>query len=122
MRAHYILVAAVMACLLATGCASNNKGKIEGTAWVSEAGYVKGQQLPAGTLGVDFSARGTMEYRIRSRRIPGTYSLGMGNTVTFHLEEALSNGKTHTETIVIEGDRMKMSDFDGTELLFRKAR
>jgi hypothetical protein len=40
--------------------------------------------------------------------------------VTFQLEQDLAGKKVHIETVAIHGDRMKVSDADGTEVTFRK--
>jgi hypothetical protein len=104
------------------GCASNNKGKIEGTKWVSQPTTVKGKALPAGILQLEFRADGSMLYRIGPQALSGRYSLGMGNSVTFNMDQELAGRKSHTETIVINGNQLTMTDTDGTTLTFNRAK
>jgi hypothetical protein len=117
------LVAAV-ALLFACGCSSNNKGKIEATRWTSLPGVVKGISLPADALQLSFGGDGRMIYRIRAGSVNdtynGTYSLGFGDMITFELDRELAGIKNHTETAVITGDRMVLTDSDGTSLTFVK--
>jgi hypothetical protein len=113
---------------LACGCSSNNQGKIEATKWNSLAGTVKGQSIPAGALQLAFGGNGEMIYTINDaasgsrRALRGTYSLQMGDLITLHLNEELAGKKTHVETVAIEGDRLTMTDLDGTALTFAKVR
>jgi hypothetical protein len=106
--------------VFAAGCASDNTGRIEGTSWRSNSAKVKGQDLPEGFMKVTFRANGELLLRAGPKVFTGTYTLGMGNTVVLHLEQELAGKKTHAEKVVIRGERMKMTDFDGTELTFRK--
>jgi hypothetical protein len=112
--------------LLACGCPSSNQGKIEATRWNSLAGTVKGQAIPAGALQLAFGGNGQMIYTINDpntgsrRALRGTYSLQMGNLVTLNFDEELAGKKTHVETVTINGDRLTMSDLDGTTLTFVK--
>ena len=103
-----------------TGCSSNNKGKIEGTKWSSNAGNVKGQPLPAGALRLEFTSDGKLTYTAGPKTFTGTYSLGGGDTVTFHLNQDLAGRKTHPEKISISGTTLTMTDGDGTSLSFSK--
>ncbi|HKB36197.1 MAG TPA: hypothetical protein VKD72_07065 [Gemmataceae bacterium] len=112
------------------GCLSENKGKIEGTRWRSEAGTVqrKGNALsgpssirvPEGYMELDFHKDGSLYYIVRGKIYTGKYTLGAGRAVTLHLDEAVAGLKTHTETVVIQGNRLTMTDTDGTELSFIK--
>jgi uncharacterized lipoprotein NlpE involved in copper resistance len=104
------------------GCSSNNKGKIEGTKWTSQAASVKGQTIPAGALTLEFKADGSMIYGIIGMNKTGKYSLGMGDTVTFKMDEKLGERKDHAEKIKIEGDVLTMTDSDGTALKFNRAK
>jgi hypothetical protein len=106
--------------LLSCGCASNNKGKIEGTRWRSLAATVKGQSLPDGFLNLEFGKDGKLVYRGGGQTYTGTYSLGMANSVTMHLDQDLAGRRTHVETIVVNGDRLTMRDPDGTEVKFER--
>jgi hypothetical protein len=119
--------------LLSTGCDvdSENKGKLEGTRWSSEAGNVqlrnvnipggpKSVRIPAGYMELDFQKDGTLFYIINNKLYRGKYSLGAGQTVVLKLEEQLSGRTEHAEKIHIQGTRLTMTDTDGTSLKFRK--
>ena len=67
-----------------------------------------------------FHKDGSLYYIVRGKLHTGKYSLGFGHNVTLHLDEAVAGMKTHTETVVITGDRLTMTDTDGTELTFRR--
>jgi hypothetical protein len=119
--------------LLATGCVpSENKDKLEGTRWTSEGGTVQlnnirtpgGPQsvhVPPGYMELDFQKDGTLFYIINGKLYRGKYTLNAGHTVTMKLEEKLSGRYEHAEKIVVEGQRLTMTDTDGTSLKFRKA-
>ncbi len=113
------LIVLVLPFACAAGCASDNAGRIEGTSWRSDSAKVKGQNLPEGFMKVDFRSNGDLVLRAGPHVITGRYTLGMGNTVVLHLDRELAGMKTHSEKVVIRGDRMKMTDSDGTELTFR---
>jgi hypothetical protein len=113
------LIVLLLPFVSAAGCASDNAGRIEGTSWQSDSAKVKGQNLPAGFMKVDFRANGDLVFRAGPHVITGKYTLGPGNKVILYLDRELAGQKTHAETVVIRGDRMKMTDSDGTELTFR---
>ena len=50
----------------------------------------------------------------------GTYSLGMGDNVSFNFDQELEGRKTHVEKIRIDGDKLTMTDSDGTQVAFKK--
>ena len=108
--------------LFLTGCSSNNKGKIEGTKWSSNATTVKGQPLVAGALALEFAADGKLVYQAGPARFTGTYSLGGGDTVTFNLDQDLAGRKKHVEKITITDNSLTMRDSDGTSLTFSKVK
>ena len=112
----------VVVCAAMTGCSSNNKGKIEGTTWSSIAQSTKqGQPLPAGAITLEFKSDGSMKMSIIGGTVyTGKYSLGMGDSVTFNLDQNLEGRKKHMETIKINGDELKMIDSDGTTVTFKK--
>ena len=118
--APVVRIAVVVALLCSVGCSSNNKGKIEGTRWSSLPGMVKGRSIPAGTLKLDFTKDGRLSYDTPGGVFTGTYSLGMGDTVTLHLDRELGGSKRHAQKVVINGNRMTMSDSDGTSLDFER--
>jgi hypothetical protein len=113
-------IALLAAFLMSVGCSSNNKGKIEGTKWSSLASTVKGTPLAAGMLRLEFATDGKVSYVVGPQTFTGTYSLGAGDTVTLHLDQDLGGSKTHAEKIVIAGDKLTMTDTDGTQLSFEK--
>ena len=114
----------LLALALTVGCLSENKGKIEGTRWSSLAGTVKARgrsvRVPNGFMELHFHADGSLYYTIRGKIFTGKYSLGMGSSITLYLDEPIANSTVHTETVVIKGDRLTMTDSDGTELNFRR--
>ena len=112
----------ISALLLVGGCSSNNTGKIEGTEWSSAATTIKGQPLPGGALELKFAKDGKLVYRAGPLTFTGTYSLGFGDTVTLHLDQELAGSKTHAEKVAIAGDRLTMTDSDGTQLVFLKTK
>src|SRR5438132_873310 len=85
--------------LFAVGC-SNNKGKIEGTKWTSQAATIKGQAVPAGMMQLEFKTDGTMTYTIMGQPLTGRYSLSSGDYVTLNMDKPLANSKTHREKVV----------------------
>ena len=123
MRPTFVLRVACAATLLfAFGC-SSNKSKIEGTKWTSQAATVKGKALPAGLLQLEFGNDGSLVYKAGAgQTYTGTYSLGMGATVTLNLNQELAGRKSHAEKITITGDQLTMTDSDGTQLTFQKAK
>ncbi len=114
------------AILLISGCMSNNKGKIEVTRWTSLATTIKGQSIPAGTVKLAFGGDGRVIYTcaaigsLPEQTYRGTYGLGMADFVTLEFDTELAGRKSHTETIVINGDRLTMTDTDGTSIAFAK--
>ena len=119
-RTQFLGLGVLLLALGVCGCTSNNKGKIEGTRWTSMQGTAKGVTLPEGSVFLDFRKDGKLFGRFGTKDLTGRYELGMMNNVTFRLDQALPNGKVHTETIVIDGNKMTMTDPDGTKLDFRK--
>jgi hypothetical protein len=106
--------------LLFTGCESNNKGKIEGTKWSSDAATVKGSQIPAGALQLEFKSDGGFTYTVIGNPLTGKYSLGTGDNVTLTFDKELDGRKSHTEKVAINGDKLTMTDSDGTAVTFTK--
>jgi hypothetical protein len=113
-----VLLLAVV--LLPLGCASSNKGKIEGTKWSSQAATIKGKTLPAGSLQLDFGKDGSLVYLAGPLTLKGTYSLGSGNYVTMNFEQELAGRKSHVQQVAIDGDHLTMTDSDGTQMTFDK--
>jgi hypothetical protein len=125
MRPAFILRVACAATLLfAAGCSSSNKGKIEGTKWTSLAATVKGKALPDGFSELHFGPDGhSVVYKAGSSDpYGGSYSLGMGSAVTLTLDRELEGRKIHVEKITIDGDQLTMTDSDGMQLTFQRAK
>jgi hypothetical protein len=116
----HLLFAALL--LFSFGCSSSNKGKIEDTKWTSQAATVKGETLAAGARYLEFKKDGKMVYTTGGQPHTGTYSLGLGPTVTFNLEKDLDGRKVHPEKIVIEDDRLTLTESDGSEVTFQSVR
>ncbi len=129
-RARLLSLPAVLSLALAAGCTSENRGKLEGTRWVSEpatvkvkagpAGAPQSVHVPAGYLELDFHEDGSFYYILKGKIHTGKYTLGPGHMVTLNLDTPVAGMKTHTEKIVVEGERMTMTDTDGTSIPFRK--
>jgi len=124
MRRTVLRLTVLLPLVLATGCLSENRGKIEGTRWRSLAGTIQAQgrrvRVGDGFMELHFHQDGSLYYIVRGRIHTGKYSLGAGKAVTLYLDEAVAGMKVHTETVVIQGDRLTMTDSDGTELSFRR--
>ena len=109
----------VAALVVVVGC-SGNTGKIEETNWVSQAATVKGEELPAGARQLQFGKDGQFLFIVGVKHYKGAYALGMGPAVTFTLDEELEGRKIHPEKIVIDGDRLILTEADGSEIAFQK--
>jgi hypothetical protein len=124
MRLRSVLCLALVAALaVSLGCSSDNKGQIEKTTWLSQAATFQGEALPAGARQLQFDPpqqEGRLLYRIGPKVYPGTYSLGMGPAITFHLDEELDGRKIHAEKIVIHGRQLTLTSADGSEWTFQK--
>jgi hypothetical protein len=117
-----VQLAVVVALVCAAGCDSNNKGKIEGTKWSSQAGTIAGKQIPAGALSLEFASDGHLTYKAGPTTYTGAYSLGSGDTVTLTFDQAVAGRKRHAQKIVLNGDQLTSSDTDGTSLTFEKVK
>jgi hypothetical protein len=116
--ARSLAVAALV--LVSAGC-STNQGKIEGTKWSSQAGIVKGVNLPSGTMSLSFAKDGSLIFKAGPQTYTGKYSLGLGSYVTLNLDRELAGRKVHVEQVSINGNQLTMTDSDGTTLDFNKA-
>jgi hypothetical protein len=103
------------------GCASKNKGKIEGTKWSNNASTLNGVPLPANVITLEFTADNKLIMKNPKESYTGTYSLGWGDNVTFNFDRELEGHKSHLEKITVEGDTLTMSDKTGT-LSFKKVK
>src|SRR5437879_1562254 len=110
-RALTLRVIVLLPLVLAVGCLSENRGQIEGTRWTSLAGTIdvkmsrgptsvsRSIRLPAGFMELDFQKDGSLFYVVRGKIHTGKYSLGVGNSITLHLDEEVAGLKMHTETV-----------------------
>ena len=106
---------------LFTGCPSNNKGRIEGTAWRSLAIVDEdGDEVPAGETEIEFTKGGTVYLRAPEGKYQGEYSLASGDWVTLHLDRELYGKKTHKQRVVIKGNRMTMFGRHGVSKTFEE--
>jgi uncharacterized protein (TIGR03067 family) len=103
---------------LGNGGPSNNKGKIEGTYWRNQAGSIRCFFFRTDLIRMDFRGDGTVIMQAGPERITGKYELGAGDTVYLSLDKAFAGSKNFSETIVISGGAMVMSDPDGTSITF----
>lgn len=97
---------------------SNNFGKIEGTKWRSLQGWVKGNNIPAGALRLEFNRDGSLVYHTPTGEYRGTYTLSSGDDVVWNFTRALGGSNRHEQRVSINGNRMSVHDTDGTTLDF----
>jgi hypothetical protein len=112
-------LALAAALLITVGCSSENKGQLEDTDWLSQAATVQGEALPAGARQLQFKPDGHLIYRIGPKVYQGSYALGIGPAVTFHLEEELDGRKIHAQKIIRNGNQLTLTNPDGSELTFQ---
>ena len=112
--------ALAVVCVALAGCSSNNKGKIEGTKWVSISQKVNGQQLAEGALALEFKSDGGLVYKAGPNTYTGKYTLGSGDRVNMHLDQELGGRKSHHQTVKVNGSEMDVIDWDGTSAKFKK--
>jgi hypothetical protein len=101
---------------------SNLKGKIEDSKWESVAQKVQGQPLPPGVLKLEFGKDGSVKYIVGPTTYAGTYELKDADKLTLHLEKELAGSKDHAETVVVTGDKLVMTDVDGTAAEFERVK
>jgi hypothetical protein len=111
----------VVAVLCSVGCASKNKGQIEGTKWTSISGTANGQPLQPNALNLEFGTDGKLVLKGPQQSFTGTYSLGWSDRVTFTFDREVEGRKSHVEIISIDGDTLTMSDNTGT-VTFKKVK
>lgn len=102
------------------GCGSNNKGKIEGTKWVSKAGKVEDEKIKAGQITLEFGDAGVIRAFSFETAVQGKYSLGAGDKVSIEFEDEVMGEKKHSARISIEGDTLTFSDSSGSLEFTRK--
>jgi hypothetical protein len=115
-------LALLVLALVVVGCASKNRGKLEGTRWRSDASTVKGKSFPEGYLKFEFDTDGSLVYHAGKEKFTGHYTLGPNDMVTFNLDRPLGGSATHMQRVIVHGDRMAIIDGDGTEMRFQKQR
>jgi hypothetical protein len=101
---------------------SNNAGKIEGTKWSSVETTVNGTKLPAGAAKLEFGKDRTMTLTVAGQAYKGKYTLGKDDEVKFDFDGEFAGRKSHTEKIVIEKDKLTMTDTDGTTVGFERVK
>jgi hypothetical protein len=105
--------------MLVNGCSSNS-GKIEGTRWNSQVATLKGLHAPKGIVQLIFNRNGSFVYVVGPKTFKGSYSLGIGDTVTLHMEQDFPGRKDHSEMVTVGGSVLTMTDSDGTAIAFDK--
>jgi hypothetical protein len=102
------------------GCSSSNKGQIEDTKWTSQAATGQEETAPADAMQLEFRKDHQIILKRGKEIHKGTYALGMGPTVTLTFEDDYEGRKIHAEKIVINGDRLTMTNPNGTQMTFQK--
>jgi hypothetical protein len=123
------LAPALAALLFLTGCGSNNVGKVEGTRWTSVPTTFQHRSLPGGQKGLptgylklDFGRDNSFSFTIDGKSYRGTYTLGMGDSVSLKFDQVVGYWRTHSQSITVSGNYLIMKDPDGTKLTFTKVR
>lgn len=104
------------------GCSSGNKTRLEDTRWTSAATTINGQALDAGAVRLEFKPDGKFVWEIRDQPVPyeGKYTLESGDTVIFRFNEDFEGKREHSRKVVIDGDRLTMTDPEGRQMTFYK--
>lgn len=113
----------VVVTFLCLGCSSNNKGKLEGTAWKSlaiPADDVDDEAVPAGAIRIQFTKGGIVYLRGPRGNWQGKYTLGGGDWITIHLDRELDGAKIRNERVIIQGNQMIMIGEDGNATTFEQ--
>ena len=126
-RATPSLLACACALALAAGCSSQNKGKLEDTRWESVPTTLKNVELKQGDRVLVFEKEDLVyvvkDARGEERTLTGKWEYNSGHFVTLKFDQTLNDRKRHVEKIVVspEGDRLTMTDSDGTSVTFARA-
>ncbi len=112
-------LALAAALVVAVGC-SENKGKIEGTNWVSLETTFKGETLPPSARQMQFNKDGQLIFVVAGKVYKGFYSLGMGPAVTFTLDQEWEGRKIHPQKIVIDGKQLTLTNPDSSTMMFQR--
>jgi hypothetical protein len=105
-----------------TDARSNNRGKIEGTKWSSQALTVDGKTLPAGAAKLEFGTDKKLTYIVGDQTYTGRYTLRHGDNVLLEFDKELEGSKTHGQRITIKGDTLKLIDTDGFTVTFSRVK
>lgn len=120
MRRTYLSRLALVAVLVVAAGCSSNKGKIEGSNWVSLETTLKGETLPPGARQMQFNKDGQLIFIVVGKVYKGFYSLGLGPAVTFTLDQEFEGRKIHPYKIVIDGKQLTMTRADGNPIIFQR--
>lgn len=100
---------------------SNNKGKLEGTSWDSEPGWIKKViYISRGGSKLTFYGDLTFSWSIGNMKFTGKYAYGPGDYVYLTLNEELEGQREFQERVILLGDKLTMADEDGTALTFTR--
>ncbi|HKA05669.1 MAG TPA: hypothetical protein VKD71_00335 [Gemmataceae bacterium] len=111
----------LIVCAVAFGCkSSNNRGRVEGTKWLSVAQTIHGEQKPDGYYILEFAADKTFTYQCENFKLTGSYKLGQGDEVTMHYDGLKAGKRSQLETVRVKGEELEIVDTDGTIRKFRK--
>jgi hypothetical protein len=94
--------------------ASDNLGKIEGTAWKSLSLEIKGQEFRTGHFTFEFAKDGSLTIRDGAETFNGKYSLGPKDKVTFHIDHKELGQLDRHHRLTRNEDRLTVVDPDGT--------
>jgi len=122
-----LLLACACALAVAAGCSSSNKGKLEDTRWESLPVTIRNVEFDRGARVLEFK-KDELVYAFRDangleRTLTGKWAYNAGPYVTLTFDQPLNDRKRHVEKIVVspEGDRLTMTDSDGTAVTFARA-
>lgn len=97
---------------------SNNAGKLEGTRWSNEAGFIKKYPYPSDVIRMEFRGGGYFLFKVGGEQYTGKFKYGGGDTVYLNFDKPFHGSSSYVESIYLAGDRMTMSDPDGTSIKF----
>lgn len=101
---------------------SNNRGKIEGTSWVSRKTEIDGKTIPAGTVRLNFSPSTFLVCEWDGDKFRGKYILGPGDTVIWKFDEPLNGSTEHSYQCMFDGNQLTLKDQKGTEIIFDRVK
>lgn len=104
------------------GCASNNKGKIEGTKWKSQSVIVNGFKLPPIPFERwEFRTDGSVTRNMANGLgvFTGRYSLGFGDSISIKWDDP-TDLQTDTKQFVISGEQLTIIDANNDQMILIK--